>query len=176
MVVDDVFAWCEIGLAVASTRNLGNSVDHFVIVDSPTTVSREPKPLQFKELRPKWLLPEKVSVEVIKIPNHLYGSEMFEVEFLFRHELIDRLQSRLPVAKILVDDLDEIPSREQVDFIRPRALFGQVASVPMRVCFRKENSEYPSQRKESCTPPGVFSGTIRVFETRSLSAKHRIAG
>lgn len=120
MVIDAFPGFNEIELAAFRINYLSESVDLVVIAEAKLTHSGIEKPLYFKN----WIRDQsadlKSRVVVIEVPLVNLKSS-WEREIFTREYLRDFLLREYPDSKIILSDLDEIPSIEQVNNFRNKS-------------------------------------------------------
>jgi hypothetical protein len=115
LIIDAFLANDEIELASFRISYLETHVDMVVIGESNTTFRGNSKPLYFKN----WLekLPH-VSQKVMTVNLDLRGDDAWQRESSAREALLEFLISNYADAGYIISDLDEIPSRSQVERMR----------------------------------------------------------
>jgi hypothetical protein len=176
LLIDAVLAVDEEELISFRIQYMSSLVDFFVIAESPTTFSGQPRDLIFSRMKKANLLDEKVIVEVIEIPPKLMMEPIFAKEFYVRNELANRVSKRFMGAAIMILDADEFPSREQLHEIKSLPSHPMIASVPMRLMFRRANWELKIRGRRLWTPPKVFVGDPPSFNLRAHPTSLSIKG
>jgi len=114
MIIDAFPAFKEIELARFRIHYLSNLVDLTVIAEARLTQSGLEKPLYFKE----WLAEQsdelRTKVRIIEVPL-LSTSTSWEREIYTREYLFNYIKMNFLAEKFILSDLDEIPSRGQVE-------------------------------------------------------------
>jgi hypothetical protein len=117
IVIDAFPAFNEIELAAFRISYLSESVDLVVIAEAKLTHSGIEKPLYFKDWISGQSADLKSRVVVIEVPLANLESS-WEREIFTREYLRDFLLREYPDSRIILSDLDEIPSIEQVNNLR----------------------------------------------------------
>jgi len=117
MKIIDVFAgFNEIGLAEFRIDYLDSYVDKVIIGESDQTYSGIKKPLYFTEwLKSNPKYESKVTIHYIDL-NHL--AKPWDKEIFTRTSLHSFATFNFPKSKIILSDLDEIPSRAQIEIFK----------------------------------------------------------
>lgn len=175
-LIDCVLAVDEVDLALFRLDYMAPLVDVFVIGESPTTFSGEPRTLLFSEMKAAGQLPPNVIIEVIDIPPHLMEESMFSREYFVRNALATRTAAKFPGAIIMLQDVDEIPSKEQLSALRAFPSSPFVASIPMRPMLRRANWEMKLRARKLWLPPKAFRGEPPSFNMRAHPTRTTVGG
>jgi hypothetical protein len=141
MVVDAVLANDEWDLVRFRLNYLSPLVQKFYIGESAVTFSGLPKE-PFFSARLRELRHEGFDVEVINldIPDELlHSGERWAVETYARNTLLETVCTKHPEDLVLFADVDEVPSRAQVQTLIGQGDALTIASIPTQVCLRKAN-------------------------------------
>ena len=117
IIIDAFPGYNELDLAGFRMHYLSDLVNITVIAEAQLTHSGLEKPLYFT----KWLSEQKTEVKekikVIEVPllssSTSWEREIYTREFLFRF-----IKANFPDSKFILSDVDEIPSREQVEKLK----------------------------------------------------------
>ena len=134
VLIDAILASSEIDLLRARIDWLSPVVDHFIVAESPRTFSGKPKPLHVTENLFRFAdVADRLTVVTYDVTN----DSRWEVEFAARHALRDAvIQIGDADDIVVVADLDEIPSREQM--VEARSIT-EVRVVGMVSYYRRAN-------------------------------------
>jgi beta-1,4-mannosyl-glycoprotein beta-1,4-N-acetylglucosaminyltransferase len=121
MVLIDAFMFFnELDVLEKRIRYLYDTVDFFIIVESPETHMGNPKPLYFEENKDRykqWL--PKIKHIISDTCPEPYRSEYFGIEKFQRHEILKGLRDAKDTDIILISDADEIPDKSLIDKVHP---------------------------------------------------------
>ena len=168
LIIDCFLARNEIDLVNFRTSYLAGRVDKFVIGESEFTFGGEPKPMVFSNLKMKGLLPESVEVLEVEIPSEmLLRGDKTELGDFAHIRLLEMALERYPDATFLYQDVDEIPSLQQVDAAAKVTASPVMISVPMQMFYRKANWEL-LRRKDLWFCPKLIRGVPEHWNIRSF--------
>lgn len=149
-VIDVFLGRDEVGLARLRIKHLGESVSKHYIGESRTTHSGFNKPLFFRESRET--LGKIGDVEILEIPDPSWQvgnshESRWVYERFSRDWLVEQVAKRHPGALILLTDLDEFPSVDQIRIGQDQSVSRPVLSIPMKLSYRKVNLVLPEIRR-----------------------------
>lgn len=164
----------ELGLAAFRCRYLAPLVTKTYFGEAGFTHSGEPKPLHFEQ-KFDGFDRGLAEVEVVTIPTPpegiFHGNRWF-LEKYSREWLVEYVVQKHPNAIIMVSDLDEIPTREQIDGGKSRVLEQGPRAFPMRTAYRKANwimsPNRPSWKKAKVALARHYTPGLRLRFTRSV--------
>ncbi|KAL3195646.1 hypothetical protein MRX96_001778 [Rhipicephalus microplus] len=128
----------ELDLLDVRVQELGDAIDHYIIVESPYTYFGTQKPLYLKNnLSAGFLREHKHKIIPITVDYYNYaGGDPWGPENYFRtsvwHEGHHRLKKLRDDDIFIMSDADEIPSRDVVVFLKHHDGFGEPIKLRLR--------------------------------------------
>lgn len=109
----------ELDLLEIRLNELYDVVDHFVIVEATRTFQKKPKPLYFSENRNRFSKFENKIIHIVvdQFPNFFYKFRVpktWDYENSQREFILKGLVGAEPNDRVIVSDVDEIPSKNSV--------------------------------------------------------------
>lgn len=124
MIIDCFPFFNELDILELRLNELHNVVDYFVLVEASKTQASKDKPFYFEKNKNKFnkFLDKIIHVKISEYPvfNHIWGMENYQ-----RNKIIDGLKLVPNISKsdkVLISDLDEVPSRSSIEKIKNSAL------------------------------------------------------
>lgn len=116
-MIDAFPGFNEIQLAEFRIRYLSELVDRVVIAESNLTQSGLEKKLYFQDWLENQTVDLQKRIEILRVPLEKQQTS-WEREIFTREFLMDHLRDYYPNARFILSDLDEIPSKNQVEKLR----------------------------------------------------------
>lgn len=141
MVVDAVLANDEWDLFLFRLSYLSPVVDRFYVGESSITFSGKPKDMVFSRRLPELLgMGYDVRVIPLDIPLSIVSQGgRWQIETYVRNTLLESVATMHPEDTVLFSDIDEIPSRTQVQVAVGDGGSLEISSVPTQVLLRRAN-------------------------------------
>lgn len=168
-VIDAVMGRNEFELLDMRISYLSDAVDLFIVGESAFDFRGRPKPLHFHERKRQGKIPKHVIVFQIEIaPTILNTRDPRLIQDEARKVFLAEVTQNYPSDLIFFSDIDEIQSQSQVAEATCLPAGDVLASVPMRMFYRRINWEL-AREKKWWVAPKLIRGRAPEGNIRSLS-------
>jgi hypothetical protein len=164
-MIDCILFNDEVDLLISRIIYLSDFVERFVLMEARCTFSGKPKPLVAREFQSNLENISKKRIDYLEADfSQLHSSYAWDYEKASRSQLISYAESNYPRQRLLFCDLDEFPSREQLNNLKTAEVKEDmtVFSIPTPTYYRHINLANQDERSwrlacsfDSSFPPSL---------------------